>query len=282
VDELQKQIAERDAKLQDLEKVKGWQASFTRASQAGLGEFVNEVLKGRPLAEVKAEIETMRQTQEWLKGAGGKEALQPFVDILNEPGPGGPTAQPTPTAAPSAQAGMTVAQPNQKFITAEELPALFQQWQGQQQGEQLATTLATTIAQESGIVKAGETPAAPVLKAIRRQNDAFLEDIVGVDVAGKWLREPTTEDLQAAAAQTRSLYLKARAGGLIPQGGATGPAVPPLANAGGPGAQVPAKPPQQMTHEELRAAAQERIRQTLAARPGRVPVADLPAGMTFE
>lgn len=269
---LQDQLVAEKARADDLEKYRGWQGDFTRANQAGLGPFVKEVLSGKPIADVKREMQEAREAAEWLRSAGGRETLQPFVDILKEtPAEPGAIAPAPQAAAPNADPG---------FVRKEELPSLFAQWQSTQQGETNALNAARAIAQEVGLVQAGQEPPATILKAIRRQNEAFLESIVGTDEQGRWLRDPTSEDLKQATTQTRNMWNQARAAAIVAPPKPPEP-VPPLVNARGAGGQEPPKPIGQMTREEVRQQAQAVIERTLQNHPQRAQPQPPPDGMDW-
>lgn len=268
---LQEQLAAEKTRADGLEQFRGWQADFTRANQAGLGPLIKEVLSGKPIAEVRQTLQEQRDAAEWLRSVGGREALQPFADILKEPGDatGAGGAAPPQAAAPQADPG---------YVRKEELPGLFAKWQSTQQGESNALNAARAIAQEVGLAQAGQEPAATILKAIRRQNEAFLESIVGTDEQGRWLRDPSNEDLKQAAAQTRAMYSQVRAAAIVqPQP----EPVPPLVNARGAGGQEPPKPIEQMTREEVRQQAQGVIQRSLQANQPRTQPKPLPEGMEF-
>lgn len=265
---LQEQLAAEKARADELEQVRGWRADFTRANQAGLGQFVRDVLAGKPIADVKRDIEAMRANSEWLAKAGGREALQPFVDILNEPEAG---TEGHPPAATPAIPGPTP----DNLVRKEDLPKYFAQWKAAEQGESNARSVATSIATAVGL-EASE----PVIKVIRRQFDVFMESLVGVDEQGRWLREPTTEDLNQAASQTKAIYDQVRVKALTPNAPPPTP-TPPVSIGREPGGSAPAKPVEQMTQEEVRQHAQGVIQQTLAPGVRGAQPKPLPQGMDW-
>jgi hypothetical protein len=260
--------AELEATKAEADRLKGFQAVYTRAKQSGVWDGVENLLDGTNPEGAKAKWEALNQGQSVLseiEAMGGWERVKADYQLLND-------------VSPAAQTPTTPQQPpvQDNVVGQGDINAVIQSQVEKKVAEMFAAIdrtgtkqeAAEAIAKEYGLATDGNPANPAVLTMIQGAIDRDLEQVTS------GLREPELGEIQAAGqrvAQTLFAPLRASGAPTVPPTIPEPQALPPGMNARVPSGQQPAKPVSEYTREEQRAAARQLagdiIQPTLDAMP---------------
>jgi len=290
---LQEQLQKAQA---DADRLRGFQADYTWASQAGLLDQIKEFRQShKNPAEFKGILSQQEQAARAVEQFGGLDAVSErlrdwqeiqaairrdgvYVPIApaavaEPPMPSGTGQQPVYQGQPMQVTQAPALGPNEiRDIARQEALDTTAALEREGAFNDVVEALAKDLTDEAH-------PPTPALHTmLRGAVTADLETLL----AGS--RPPTLDEIGDAGARVlNTLLVRARASGVALTGNPATATTPPLSNGAGPGGQLPAKPRAQMTTEEKAAVITAQLRQQMAAQgAGMTPQGEVDPNITFE